>query len=174
MEKLDSPYKLVVSYAQPDYWSPPVFSDVQVLDGYLPQQVVDAQPCVDDQTTMPFFFGDSRGTFYVTPGEIVVPVRWYDGFGLANLPTRAPSAGTIAYQVSVPNMVVPLGPPQPDPPLEILSVGVDLVSAQDAVAGGSLKAVIPANTAVTFQGRSIGVTGSTAAGQDPANSEGIQ
>lgn len=174
MEKLDSPYKLVVSYAQPNYWSPPVFSDVQVLDGYLPQQVVDAQPCVDDQTTMPFFFRDTRGSFYVTPGQITVPLRWYDGFGLGNTQFRDPSADGISYQVSVPNMVVPVGPPQPDPPVEILSAGVDPASAQDAVAGGSLKAVIPANTAVTFQGRSIGVTGSTEAKQAPASTEGIQ
>jgi Neuraminidase-like domain/Salmonella virulence plasmid 28.1kDa A protein len=160
---------LSVTYASPGILGLLRSHDVTVLTGQLPQRIVCAQPGVQDQSTMPFFFGDSRGSFYVKPWQGWVGINRYNGFGLTAIASLG-SLGDIAAN-AIPSLVVPFGPPQPDPPLEVSASGIDASIAGGAVSSGALRAVIGGGTNITFQGRSIGVNGSVALGQ-AANADG--
>jgi hypothetical protein len=131
---------------------------VSVVTGRLPQRIVAAQPSVDDQWTMPFFFGDGRSSFYVTPSQRWVPINIFTGFGVSPIVGLGSSLNIGAN--AIPPLVVPVGPRQPDPPLEVTSSGIDASIGEAAVQAGGLKAVIGGGTNVTFQGRSIGVNSS--------------
>lgn len=143
------------------------FDQVHVVSGDLPQRMVCAQPDVTDQWPTPFFFGDNRGMFYVTPSQAWVSVGRYEGFGLsysysANVDTVSLGANAIRP------LVVATGPPQPDPSLQVTTTGIDSTLAAAAVSSGTLRAVIGGGTNVAFQGRIIGVNSSSVAAQAPA------
>jgi hypothetical protein len=132
-----------------------------ILTGELPQAIATAQSDVDNQWYMPFFFGDSRSVFYVTPSfsfSWAGAGKYHSGFSWWQTASTTKAAGS-----TIPPLVVRRGPAQPDAPVQITG-GIGSTSiAQHAVAAGGLRAVIGGGAAVAFQGRSIGVTGSMAA-----------
>jgi hypothetical protein len=133
-----------------------------MLVGRLPQDIVTTQSDVDDQWYMPFFFGDSRRVFYVTPSlswESLGRSVEFSGFALSPRPASAAKDAAGA----IPPLVVHQGPAQPGAPAGITAGPVSASIAHSAVTADGLRAVIGGGTAITFQGRSIGVTGSVAA-----------
>jgi len=132
--------------------------NVTVLTGQLPQTIEAAQSDVSDQTYMPFFFGDPRSVFYVTTSTYWRLIGGYNGYGLTGI-----TLNKLATQGPIPRLVVAGGPPQPDPPDEVITQSVDGAVAQRAVDSGQFRAVIGGSAPVVFGERSIGVTGSTAA-----------
>jgi hypothetical protein len=147
------------------YIGNPTSKSVTVLTGNLPQRIVCAQPGVEDQWNMPFFFGDNRGMFYVTPWQGWVGIDRCTGFGLN--PAAYTSVTNLATG-GIPSLVVPLGPPQPDPGLQVAATGIDATIAGAAVNSGALRAVIGGGTNIAFQGRSVGVNSSVAVAPAPS------
>jgi hypothetical protein len=133
-----------------------------ILAGKLPQAITIAQSDIDDQWYMPFFFGDARNVFYVTPsfssfswGDFEPGSSGFKWWQTASTTTPAVSA--------IPSLVVHQGPAQPGAPVQITGGKVSGSIAQRAVTAGGLRAVIGGGAAVTFHGRGIGVTGGVAA-----------
>jgi len=85
----------------------------------------------------------------------------FSGFGLS---PRLASTTKDAVG-GIPPLVVRHGPAQPGAPVEITADVVSTSIAPRAVTADGLRAVIGGGAAITFQGRSIGMTGSVAATQ---------
>ena len=135
-------------------------SVVPIVTGGLPQDIATAQANVPDQSLMPFFFGDSRSVFYVTCGSIPISITGPNS-GFGSSPSLART--TTGAASTIPPIVARRGPAQPDAPAEVTVGLVSTSAARRAVAADGLRTVIGGGTAITFQGRSIGVTGSAPA-----------
>ncbi len=128
-------------------------NQLQILTGSLPQSIEAAQPDVDNQWNMPFFFGDAKRVFYVTQSEETIFFRTYEGFGLSNVVVDGSA-------VKLPSLVLaqPVTPPG-------LSTGpvdsiVSTAAAQTVVSSGALRLAIGGGTSIDFQGKAIAITGS--------------
>jgi hypothetical protein len=149
---------LTASYSTITGSTVPTPIKVKILTGTWPESLENPQPDVTDQWFTPFFFGDPRSVFYVTTGQVLVPVSQHQRFG----PRPWNASVTVGAAPSIPSIVLPGGPSQPDPPWESVANSVDGSIAGNAVSFGGLVSVIGGGTAFNFGDRSIGINSSTA------------
>lgn len=154
-------FKSIYGRIETDQVSPVDSATIEVLTGELPQTIVPAQPDVVDQTPLPFFFGDARSVFYVTSRLVYPELATFRGFGIRPVAIAS---------VSIPQMVVPTGPMQPDLPISIAATNVTRAAAAATVASGELRSAIDGGTNVSYGDRSVGITGSTSTPSDPETS----
>jgi hypothetical protein len=103
---------------------------------------------------MPFFLADHRNAFYVTTEAWTSWVSRYTGYGATK---------SSAAKADIPQLV--LGPQAPDPagPYELIGELADPEQGQRAVGDGqALRVGLASGEPVTYQGRDIGATGSSA------------
>jgi hypothetical protein len=133
---------------------------VQILQGTLPQWAVQAQPDVPDQSVQPFFWGDARRAFYVSQGQELEWFPRYIGFGVSgygvNLATLDNAARYAKVAVHVP-------PPSPQPVEGSYGPVMSTVAAQEMVGSGAVQVALSGGPAVQFQGKNIGINGSSPA-----------
>jgi hypothetical protein len=127
-----------------------------ILTGSLPQTVTAAQHDVVDQWSMPFFFADHRNAFYVTTSTWTRWVSQYVGFGASG------PAGPAA-RADIPPLVLGPRPTDPGGPYELVGELADPEQGQRAVGDGhALRVGLASGELVSYQGREVGATGSTA------------
>jgi hypothetical protein len=138
--------------------------NLTVVTGQLPQTLVQAQLGVTDQTVMPFFFRDSRSSFYVMPSA---GWKWINRPGFGTGWGSVSSAGSGGFKI--PTVVVGGLPQLPSGgPSQRNGMTIASAMAQSAVADGGFRAVLGDASTFDFQGRAIGIAGSAPSPEQPA------
>jgi hypothetical protein len=133
---------------------------VQILQGKLPQWVVQAQPDVADQSVQPFFWGDARRAFYVTQGQELEWFPRYNGFGVSGYGVNVATLNNAGRYAKV-AVNVPL--PSPQPVEGSYGPVMSTAAAQEMVGSGTMQVALSGGPAVQFQGKNIGINGSSPA-----------
>jgi len=124
----------------------------EVLDGILPMSVVEAQPNVANQSSIPFFFSDARNAFYVTTTATQVSAADFTGLMMADAPAVNDTAAAISRLAGLATPPRPAG--------TMAEIGTP--SGRQRVLGltPGLRWVLADGNAVQFNGSRIGFAGS--------------